>query len=927
MSGENASGGGKVSSPPSPLPQRPQSQAGHRKSKYLGELVWQVDETVFCGGIESVQNQNLLCRLNIEYIVDLSGQEDDPLLSNSRPRTECPCLCPRRTAHSRMTMSMKLKDDSSQQMLSRETRPSTAESKAQLLDREQIVRYFETLIDLIRKARISQKKVLIHSLKGRNRAPAFVAAYLMHCNRITRVQAINRITKLMRSTRPGLCISDSLQRALMRWQFILGIRAESSRLDSQSLNKMFAMAASSLVLIFLHFLSSFGGICSVFVSHGVRQRNSSVPLREVVGTSRATALIAPFQQQTMAGRQAVRGAHEDCPYCEPKKCSGGPRAAGGRVGLCLTIRDGDGLLVSNRCVGSRKELNRAMFGCERTAGTAAAALAEEEGTEAMVEELCWCEAAQHRKSLLEEGLANSQRASSIQHSRRRKNHRGMAPSYRKPHSTDNSTTVPEQQQQQLPYHRLPYSSAVEYSSDRAQSDAAVASGSATGPQFIIQTFNNFPMAVSSVLDAKDGESDNGAGGNGIRAKLARGRKRLIGRSRNAGGDDWWWTKATRNVMRRFPQFAALSDRFRVFISSTRLCQSVRRRHNSQMRGASKRAERQIRRFVPVLLVLSVFVYVLLGAAAFLFFEHTNHEQSVRNWFFELIANRHKFARQISSAIFNGTRNMLVIVDYDSSERIQRDLVHLLSQYERKLSLRVPDLNEWTLENSLAYAWGLLTTIGHGHRAPKTRGGQLFALFYCLLGVPFFVVTLLVVSHRLFELCRLHHPLVHRHLLLMLLVLGLHTLWLLLFSFILYGNAISESYWRSLYTAVLSSLTIQSADYNALSERHKLLCLGGATLSLLHSFVAILSLTGAYRRKSRSDGAAAVAAETTLAAVPTAEEGAAPKRRGSAGRGGSLSTNATQPTFHMTVVDESGDTKLVLASPDSIDAKNCGGNER
>lgn len=43
-----------------------------------------VDETVFCGGIEAVQNQNLLCRLNIEYIVDLSGQEDDPTLSNNR---------------------------------------------------------------------------------------------------------------------------------------------------------------------------------------------------------------------------------------------------------------------------------------------------------------------------------------------------------------------------------------------------------------------------------------------------------------------------------------------------------------------------------------------------------------------------------------------------------------------------------------------------------------------------------------------------------------------------------------------------------------------------------------------------------------------------------------------------------------------------
>ena len=68
----------------SPPPPRPQSHASNRRSNYLGELVWQVDETVYCGGIEAAQNQNLLCRLNIEYIVDLSGQEDDPTLANSR---------------------------------------------------------------------------------------------------------------------------------------------------------------------------------------------------------------------------------------------------------------------------------------------------------------------------------------------------------------------------------------------------------------------------------------------------------------------------------------------------------------------------------------------------------------------------------------------------------------------------------------------------------------------------------------------------------------------------------------------------------------------------------------------------------------------------------------------------------------------------
>jgi hypothetical protein len=44
----------------------------------------------------------------------------------------------------------------------------------------------------------------------------------------------------------------------------------------------------------------------------------------------------------------------------------------------------------------------------------------------------------------------------------------------------------------------------------------------------------------------------------------------------------------------------------------------------------KRAERQIRLLGPLLLPLSLAVYLLLGAAAFLFLEHTNHEQTVRS---------------------------------------------------------------------------------------------------------------------------------------------------------------------------------------------------------------------------------------------------------------------------------------------------------
>ncbi|CAK5045149.1 unnamed protein product [Meloidogyne enterolobii] len=147
--------------------------------------------------------------------------------------------------------------------------------------------------------------------------------------------------------------------------------------------------------------------------------------------------------------------------------------------------------------------------------------------------------------------------------------------------------------------------------------------------------------------------------------------------------------------------------------------------------------------------------------------------------------------------------MLIIVDYDSSERIQREIVNLLSLYEQQLELKMPDLNEWTLENSLTYCWGLITTIGHGHRSPKTGGGQVFALLYCVLGVPFFVFTLIVISYRLLNLCRILSQLV----------------------------------------------TKNSADYNLLNEKQKLITLSGSSISLLFSCICIITITGVWQDSS------------------------------------------------------------------------------
>uniref|UniRef100_A0A0M3IQR4 protein-tyrosine-phosphatase n=1 Tax=Ascaris lumbricoides TaxID=6252 RepID=A0A0M3IQR4_ASCLU len=186
--------------------------ASRPRTHYMGELVWQafqVDDTVYCGGLDAVLNLTMLCRLNIEYIVDLSGVDEDTMPRNRRG--ECPCLCSRRTAHSRVIMAI-----------------NVLEEKPGQPYKQDLIPYFEDFIALIAKAKALKKCVLVHSHYGRNRAPAFTAAYLMHEIRCTRVQALARVNDCMSKTRPGLCISDTLQRALMRWQTVLGIRAADS---------------------------------------------------------------------------------------------------------------------------------------------------------------------------------------------------------------------------------------------------------------------------------------------------------------------------------------------------------------------------------------------------------------------------------------------------------------------------------------------------------------------------------------------------------------------------------------------------------------------------------------------------------------------------------------------------------------------------
>ncbi|KAK6736700.1 hypothetical protein RB195_019413 [Necator americanus] len=175
------------------------------KLLYVGEVVWQIDDIVYVGSQDAVANMNLLCRLNIEFVCDLCNEDGEEA---NRRRYDCPCLCPRRSQHFRYFVAMDVP----------ETEKKCIDSKVNMTV------LFDQFCDLVERGRKAGKSVLVCSAKGRNRAPAFCAAYLISKERMSRQQAVAKVLEQMSTMRPAPNISDFMQRALMRYQSSKGIQ-------------------------------------------------------------------------------------------------------------------------------------------------------------------------------------------------------------------------------------------------------------------------------------------------------------------------------------------------------------------------------------------------------------------------------------------------------------------------------------------------------------------------------------------------------------------------------------------------------------------------------------------------------------------------------------------------------------------------------
>ncbi|XP_026990855.2 potassium channel subfamily K member 2 isoform X1 [Tachysurus fulvidraco] len=62
-------------------------------------------------------------------------------------------------------------------------------------------------------------------------------------------------------------------------------------------------------------------------------------------------------------------------------------------------------------------------------------------------------------------------------------------------------------------------------------------------------------------------------------------------------------------------------------------------------------------------------------------------------------------------------------------------------------------SKWDLSNAFFFCGTIITTIGFGNLSPKTEGGQLFCIFYALVGIPMFGILLAGVGDHLGTMLR------------------------------------------------------------------------------------------------------------------------------------------------------------------------------
>ncbi|CAJ0945607.1 unnamed protein product, partial [Mesorhabditis belari] len=251
---------------------------------------------------------------------------------------------------------------------------------------------------------------------------------------------------------------------------------------------------------------------------------------------------------------------------------------------------------------------------------------------------------------------------------------------------------------------------------------------------------------------------------------------------------------------------------------------------------------KIRRFTPILLFVAALLYIFFGGCVFFFFENDRQHEAFRQWYRNSNNIKSHQAKLMSKRIFNDTQNLLIIIDKDQSERVEKILLNQLkSSYDGRMNIHPPNKTSWNFLNSINFAYSAVLSVGQGAKIPESVLGQLFLIPYLTIGIPLIFFTLGSIVHQfvLPFMNRSEFPFTRRFAALALAV-SIYFVWAILVSFYLYFE-VFDNYLTSLITALFTMTTVQ-VTHSSLTECHTFVLLLLTTISLsIALLIAFLTL--------------------------------------------------------------------------------------
>ncbi|KAM9470992.1 potassium channel subfamily K member 4 [Clarias gariepinus] len=136
------------------------------------------------------------------------------------------------------------------------------------------------------------------------------------------------------------------------------------------------------------------------------------------------------------------------------------------------------------------------------------------------------------------------------------------------------------------------------------------------------------------------------------------------------------------------------------------------------------------------IMAAVLLYLVIGALVFGWLEAPREEQAYN----QLLRSRLRFLDKHNC-----------VQENNLSEFTQRVIDAIEAGVDARSTLNFT--SRWNLANAFFFCGTIITTIGFGNLSPKTEGGQLFCIFYALVGIPMFGILLAGVGDHLGTMLR------------------------------------------------------------------------------------------------------------------------------------------------------------------------------